>query len=68
VTAVLSWVYDWTRAGIVRTAPLAPDHVAPPSERRVQRRMLVLAVLLLAMLATGGMLWWRARSLGPGSP
>jgi hypothetical protein len=50
LTAVLSWVYDWTRAGIVRTAPLAPNQTVPARVRRWQWRGLVLALCVLGLL------------------
>src|ERR1700682_5198105 len=61
VTAVLSWVFDWTRAGIVRTQPLAADHRSPARTRRRQRKRFALALCVLALLTTGGVLWWRSR-------
>jgi transcriptional regulator with AAA-type ATPase domain len=61
VTAVLSWVFDWTRAGIVRTRPLAADHRSPARTRRQQRKRFGLALCVLALLTVGGVLWWRSR-------
>jgi hypothetical protein len=61
LTAVLSWVFDWTRAGIVRTRPLAADHRSPARTRRQQRKRFALALCVLALLTVGGVLWWRSR-------
>jgi Sigma-54 interaction domain/FHA domain len=61
LSAVLSWVFDWTRAGIVRTRPLAADHRSPARTRRQQRKRFALALCVLALLTVGGVLWWRSR-------
>jgi hypothetical protein len=61
VTAVLSWVFDITRAGIVRTRPLSAEHRSPARIRRRQRKIFALALCVLALLTAGGVLWWRSR-------
>ena len=61
LTALLSWVYDWTNKGIVRTAPLSPDHRAPVTVRRRQARRVGLALVILVGVAAGGVVWWRHR-------
>jgi transcriptional regulator with AAA-type ATPase domain len=61
VTAVLSWVFDITRAGIVRTRPLSAEHRPPARIRRRQRKIFALALCVLALLTVGGVLWWRSR-------
>ncbi len=62
LAGVLAWIFDWTRQGIVRTAPLSPDQrvaLAPGLRRR--RRRLVLAVGAVALLTFAGAAWWRNR-------
>ena len=49
VTAVLAWMFDWTSAGVVRTAPAEGPAQASPARQRVA---LVLSVgALLAVIA-----------------
>lgn len=61
VTAVLSWIYDWTPTGIARTAPLSANHRSPPRVRRRQTRTLVIGLILFVTLATGAVMWWHNR-------
>lgn len=68
LAGVLAWVFDWTREGIVRTAPLSPDQrAALAPERRWRRRRLILAVGAVALLTIAGAAWWRNR-LTPARP
>jgi formylglycine-generating enzyme required for sulfatase activity/dienelactone hydrolase len=59
IAAVLSWIFDWTAAGVVRTAPAesVPEHARPLPPSMKQRTMTWLA--LLALLATVAWLTWR---------
>jgi hypothetical protein len=63
LAGVLAWIYDWTREGIVKTAPLSPDQQAAlaPGRRR-RRRRLALAGSVVVLLACAGALWWRNRA------
>jgi dienelactone hydrolase len=49
VAAVLSWIYDWTSAGVVRTAP-APAQPAAGRQRAVTWIALALLIVALAWL------------------
>jgi len=68
VAGVLAWIFDWTRQGIVRTAPISADQRAILAQgRRRRRRRLAFAGFALALTATIGAIWWRTRwrSSGP---
>jgi len=68
VAGVLAWIFDWTRQGIVRTAPISADQRAILAKgRRRRRRRLALAGCALALTAAIGAIWWqtRWRSSGP---
>jgi len=55
VAGVLAWIFDWTRQGIVRTAPISADQRATPRPgRRRRRRRLALAGCALALTAAIG--------------
>jgi CRISPR/Cas system-associated exonuclease Cas4 (RecB family) len=71
VAGVLAWIFDWTRQGIVRTAPISADQRAILAQgRRRRRRRLALAGFALALTAAIGAIWWqtRWRSSGPERP
>jgi len=59
VAAVLSWIFDWTAQGVVRTAPAdsVPEHERPSPPSRRQRAAMWVA--LVALLASVGWLAWR---------
>lgn len=62
VAAGLSWVFDWTRGGIVRTPRREPGH-SPAEPARASRKLLLFAAVLgvVVLVAAGGALWWRHR-------
>jgi hypothetical protein len=63
VAAILAWVFDWTRQGIVRTPPISADQRALLARgRRRRKRMLALAGCVLGVVGAVGALWWRNRS------
>ena len=59
IAAVLSWIFDWTSAGVVRTAPAdsIPEHARalPPS----MKQHAVIWGTFLALVAGVGWLTWR---------
>jgi hypothetical protein len=62
VAAGLSWVFDWTRGGIVRTPRLEPGHAAALPARGSRKLLLLAAVLgVVVLVVAGGALWWRHR-------
>ncbi|HWE23814.1 MAG TPA: sigma 54-interacting transcriptional regulator, partial [Myxococcales bacterium] len=68
VAAILAWIFDWTRHGIVRTQPLSPrqsDLLA--RGRHLRKRNLALAGCALGLIAAVGVMWWRNRAR-PSSP
>src|SRR6267142_222997 len=68
VAGILAWIFDWTRQGIVRTAPISADQRALLARgRRRRKRMLALAGCILALTAAICTIWWRTRwrSSGP---
>ena len=63
VAAILAWVFDWTRQGIVRTPPISADQRALLARgRRRRKRMLALAGCILGVIGALGAIWWRNRS------
>lgn len=63
VAAILAWVFDWTRQGIVRTPPISADQRALLARgRRRRKRTLALAGCILGVIAAVGAMWWRNRS------
>jgi len=63
VAAILAWVFDWTRQGIVRTPPISADQRALLARgRRRRKRNLVLAGCILGVVAAVGAMWWRNRA------
>jgi hypothetical protein len=68
VAGVLAWIFDWTRQGIVRTAPISADQRAILAQgRRRRRRRVALAGCALALTAAIGAIWWRTRWRSSGS-
>jgi hypothetical protein len=62
VAGILAWIFDWTRQGIVRTAPISEDQRAILAQgRRRRKRRLALAGCALALTAATGAIWWRTR-------
>src|SRR5260370_20315361 len=61
IAAVLSWIFDWTSEGVVRTARAdsVPEHARPLPPSMKQRTVTWLA--LLALLASVGWLGWRGQ-------
>ncbi len=59
VAAVLSWIFDWTAEGVVRTPPAEsiPEHARPLPSSAKQRALTWAALLMLL----GGVVWlaWR---------
>lgn len=63
VAAILAWVFDWTRQGIVRTPPISADQRALLARgRRRRKRTLALAGCILGVVAAVGAIWWRNRA------